>query len=98
LCENFFGRNGDAESLNSIDEDRDPQVRKAWQELVPIGIHVDEMALRARRDACLLIERGNGAGPAGVAAIRGPFSCLGSRRSKREPVCGPVRNQHWLER
>jgi len=44
----------DANSLKSIDDDWDPQVGDARQELVLIGIDMDERALRTRVDACLL--------------------------------------------
>ena len=44
----------DANSLKSIDDDWDPQVGDARQELVLIGIDMDEWALRTRVDACLL--------------------------------------------
>ena len=59
----------DAESLKSIDDDWDPEVGDARQELVLIGIDMDEGALRARLDACLLKDSEMAQGPPSVGTL-----------------------------
>jgi G3E family GTPase len=59
----------DAESLAVIDRNWDPNVGDARQELVLIGIDMDEPALRRRLDACLLTDA-NGAGTASLVRLR----------------------------
>jgi Cobalamin synthesis protein cobW C-terminal domain len=63
----------DAESLKSIDTDWDPQVGDARQELVLIGIDMDETALRARLDACLLNDVEMAQGPQAWQRFADPF-------------------------
>ena len=43
------------------------------QELVIIGLSVNEAALRARLDACLVTEDELAAGPEALASLRDPF-------------------------
>jgi G3E family GTPase len=63
----------DAESLQSIDGDWDPQVGDARQELVLIGIDMNETALRTRLDACLLSDAEMAQGPEGWHRFEDPF-------------------------
>lgn len=63
----------DAESLKSIEDDWDPQVGDARQELVLIGIDMDETALRARLDACLLSDAEMAQGPRVWHRFSDPF-------------------------
>jgi len=63
----------DPESLQSIEEDWDPQVGDARQELVLIGIDMDEAALRARLDACLLTDAEMSQGPEAWHRFKDPF-------------------------
>lgn len=63
----------DAESLKSIDDDWDPQVGDARQELVLIGIDLDERTLRARLDACLLNDVEMAQGPQARQQFTDPF-------------------------
>jgi hypothetical protein len=63
----------DAESLKSIDDDWDPQVGDARQELVLIGIDMDEGALRARLNACLLNDAEMAQGPQAWQRFTDPF-------------------------
>jgi len=68
----------DAESLKSIDDDWDPQVGDARQELVLIGIDMDETALRGRLDACLLTDAEMSKGPEAWHRFTDPFPAWGS--------------------
>ncbi|SAL08867.1 CobW/P47K family protein [Caballeronia sordidicola] len=63
----------DAESLQAIDDDWDPQVGDARQELVLIGIDMNEAALRARLDACLLTDAEMAQGPEAWRRFNDPF-------------------------
>lgn len=63
----------DAESLQAIDDDWDPQVGDARQELVLIGIDMNEAALRARLDACLLTDEEMAQGPEAWRRFNDPF-------------------------
>ncbi|WP_218626685.1 zinc metallochaperone GTPase ZigA [Caballeronia sp. dw_276] len=63
----------DAESLQSIDDDWDPQVGDARQELVLIGIDMDEAALRSRLDTCLLSDAEMAQGPQAWHGFKDPF-------------------------
>jgi G3E family GTPase len=63
----------DAESLESINDDWDPQVGDARQELVLIGIDMDEVALRSRLDACLLSDAEMAQGPQVWHRFTDPF-------------------------
>ena len=53
----------DAQSLQVIDQSWDPNVGDARQELVLIGIDMDEVVLRRRLHACLLNDVEMAAGP-----------------------------------
>jgi G3E family GTPase len=68
----------DAESLKSIDDDWDPQVGDARQELVLIGLDMDEAALRGRLDACLLTDAEMAQGPQAWHLFTDPFPAWGS--------------------
>jgi G3E family GTPase len=68
----------DAESLKSIDDDWDPQVGDARQELVLIGIDMDETALRRRLNACLLTDAEMSKGPEAWHRFTDPFPAWGN--------------------
>lgn len=63
----------DPDALRMIDATWDPQVGDARQELVLIGINMDEPALRARLDACLLTEMEMAQGPQAWQDLPDPF-------------------------
>lgn len=67
----------DPESLHFIDRSWDPAVGDARQELVLIGIDMDEAALRRRLDACLLTDAEMAAGPQGWGDYQDPFPVWG---------------------
>jgi len=69
----FLDGTEDAESLRSSDDDWDPHVGDARQGSVLIGIHMDEMALRASLDACLLTEVEMAQGPQAWQRSADPF-------------------------
>lgn len=63
----------DEEALAAIRRNWDPATGDARQELVLIGIGMDEAALRARLDACLLTESEMRQGAASWADLPDPF-------------------------
>ena len=63
----------DTESVGFIMAQWDEHVGDARQELVLIGIDMDEAALRAQLDACLLTTEEMASGPAGWARLADPF-------------------------
>ena len=63
----------DGEALAAIRKNWDPATGDARQELVLIGIGMDEAALRARLDACLLTESEMRQGAASWADLPDPF-------------------------
>ncbi|MBT2335284.1 zinc metallochaperone GTPase ZigA [Variovorax paradoxus] len=63
----------DEEALAAIRSNWDPATGDARQELVLIGIGMDEAALRARLDACLLTESEMRHGASGWANLPDPF-------------------------
>lgn len=63
----------DPESLALIRSNWDEQVGDARQELVLIGMDMDEAALRARFDACLLSDEEMAQGPKGWMSWHNPF-------------------------
>lgn len=64
---------GDAEGRAAIEARWDPAVGDAQQELVLIGMQMDEAALRARFDACLLDETEFNHGPEAWTHLPDPF-------------------------
>ena len=64
----------DEETVALIKEKWHEGVGDARQELVLIGMDMDEAALRARLDACLLTDEELAAGPAAWMCLRNPFS------------------------
>ncbi|QTC00387.1 zinc metallochaperone GTPase ZigA [Alcaligenes sp. SORT26] len=64
----------DPEALALIKEKWDEQVGDARQELVLIGMDMDEAALRARFDACLLSDAEMASGPSTWTTWANPFS------------------------
>ncbi|WP_322047727.1 zinc metallochaperone GTPase ZigA [Paraburkholderia sp. J67] len=67
----------DEESLAFIDENWDESVGDARQELVLIGIDMDETALRRRLDACLLDDAEMATGPQTWESFDDPFPAWG---------------------
>ncbi|CAM2145442.1 zinc metallochaperone GTPase ZigA [Paraburkholderia tropica] len=63
----------DEESLEFIEGNWDETVGDARQELVLIGMEMDEAGLRARLDACLLTDAEMAEGPQAWIAYRDPF-------------------------
>lgn len=63
----------DSESVGFIMEQWDPHVGDARQELVLIGIDMDETALRAQLDACLLSDAEMSLGPRAWVTLNDPF-------------------------
>ncbi|CAG9220221.1 Putative metal chaperone YciC [Paraburkholderia tropica] len=63
----------DAESLEFIEGNWDAHVGDARQELVLIGMEMDEAGLRARLDACLLSDAEMAEGPQAWIAYSDPF-------------------------
>lgn len=63
----------DPESLASITKSWDENVGDARQELVLIGIEMDEKALRSRLDSCLLTDMEMSVGPEAWTAFKDPF-------------------------
>lgn len=63
----------DAESAALIREKWDERVGDARQELVPIGMNMDEATLRAQFDACLLTDKEMAQGPETWATWHNPF-------------------------
>ncbi|GAA4418717.1 zinc metallochaperone GTPase ZigA [Acidovorax lacteus] len=63
----------DPEAVAHIRKHWDTQTGDARQEMVLIGIGMNEAALRARFDACLLTDREMGEGPQAWAAYEDPF-------------------------
>ncbi len=63
----------DAESVAFIMEQWDNKVGDARQEMVLIGIDMDEAALRAQLDACLLSDEEAAQGPVAWATYHDPF-------------------------
>ena len=59
--------------MNFILDQWDENVGDARQELVLIGIAMDEPALRAKLDACLLDDAEMAQGPVGWARMADPF-------------------------
>jgi G3E family GTPase len=74
----------DAESLKSIDDDWDPQVGDARQGLVLIGIDMDEGALRARLNACLLNDAEMAQGPQAWQRFTDPFPAWDNNAESEE--------------
>ena len=64
----------DAQSQAMIRASWDERVGDARQELVLIGMDMDEAGLRARFDACLLTDEEMAAGPAAWARLGNPFA------------------------
>ena len=64
----------DAETRASIDADWDADVGDARQEIVLIGTHLDQAALRAMLDACLLSDGEMAAGPSMWLEYEDPFT------------------------
>ncbi|KAF1042919.1 MAG: putative metal chaperone YciC [Herbaspirillum frisingense] len=67
----------DQESIDFIQEQWDENVGDARQELVLIGIAMDETALRAKLEACLLSDAEMAQGPFGWARMSDPFPVWG---------------------
>jgi len=67
----------DPESVRFILDQWDESVGDARQELVLIGMAMDEPALRARLDACLLSDKEMAQGPKGWARMADPFPAWG---------------------
>ncbi|PLZ02915.1 hypothetical protein CY652_08335 [Burkholderia sp. WAC0059] len=67
----------DPEALEAIDERWDEHVGDARQELVLIGIDMDEAGLRRRLDACLLSDAEMARGPRAWLALPDPFPVWG---------------------
>lgn len=67
----------DPESVRFILDQWDENVGDARQELVLIGMAMDEPALRARLDACLLSDKEMAQGPSGWARMADPFPAWG---------------------
>ncbi|MET3431377.1 G3E family GTPase [Herbaspirillum seropedicae] len=67
----------DQESVDFILAHWDENVGDARQELVLIGMAMDQEALRARLDACLLSDAEMAQGPLGWARMRDPFPLWG---------------------
>ncbi|PXW23947.1 zinc metallochaperone GTPase ZigA [Paraburkholderia caballeronis] len=74
----------DPESLEFIDRSWEPNVGDARQELVLIGIDMDEPALRERLDACLLTDAEMAEGPHGWTQYDDPFPAWGGRVPEEE--------------
>jgi G3E family GTPase len=74
----------DAESLAVIDRNWDPNVGDARQELVLIGIDMDEPALRRRLDACLLTDAEMAQGPQVWCGYADPFPKWGGELPRVE--------------
>ncbi|MDR5777404.1 MULTISPECIES: zinc metallochaperone GTPase ZigA [unclassified Caballeronia] len=69
----------DPESLLAIEKEWDPNVGDARQELVLIGIEMDERALRQRLEACLLTNEEMAEGPQRWMQYEDPFPMWGSQ-------------------
>jgi len=69
----------DPESLELINGNWAPDVGDARQELVLIGVHMDEPVLRRRLDACLLTDAEMAEGPHAWAQYDDPFPAWGGR-------------------
>ncbi|MFT4063591.1 zinc metallochaperone GTPase ZigA [Paraburkholderia sp.] len=67
------------EAVAFIRRNWDPDVGDAHQELVLIGIDMDEAALRQRLDACLLTDAEMAHGPQAWAPYEDPFPAWGGR-------------------
>jgi G3E family GTPase len=67
----------DQESMQSIMEHWDENVGDARQELVLIGMQMDEAALREKLDACLLSDAEMAQGPLGWTRLPDPFPLWG---------------------
>jgi G3E family GTPase len=67
----------DPEALQSIEKDWDPNVGDARQEIVLIGIDMDEADLRLRLNACLLTDTEMAEGPAAWLGFADPFPAWG---------------------
>lgn len=76
---------GDADSRAAIEARWDPSVGDAQQELVLIGIQMDEAALRARFDACLLDDAEFARGPAAWTQLPDPFPRWGLAPDEEAP-------------
>jgi hypothetical protein len=68
----------DPESLAIIEKNWDDKFGDCRQELVIIGMDMDEAALRARFDACLLTDEEMALGPNGWEALADPFPSWGN--------------------
>jgi G3E family GTPase len=68
----------DPEALGYIEKEWDPNVGDARQEMVLIGIDMDEPALRARLDACLLSDAEMAGGPTQWFGFADPFPDWGA--------------------
>ena len=68
----------DPESLAIIEKNWDDKFGDCRQELVVIGMQMDESALRARFDACLLTDEEMALGPNGWEAFDDPFPAWGN--------------------
>ena len=86
----------DAESLKSIDDDWDPQVGDARQELVLIGIDMDEVGLRGRLDACLLTDAEMSKVPEAWHQFTDPFPAWGSDDQGTEQALASLSSQLQL--
>ncbi|MFP6559079.1 zinc metallochaperone GTPase ZigA [Paraburkholderia sp. B3] len=69
----------DPESLAFIEGNWDPNVGDARQELVLIGVEMDERAMRQRLDACLLTDAEMAEGPQAWGGFADPFPAWGAR-------------------
>ncbi|TDG06530.1 GTP-binding protein [Paraburkholderia guartelaensis] len=76
----------DAESLELIEQNWIQGVGDARQELVLIGIDMDEAALRRRLDACLLLDAEMSVGPQAWSEYRDPFPAWGGAVPERDEV------------
>ncbi|WP_250517789.1 zinc metallochaperone GTPase ZigA [Caballeronia sp. INDeC2] len=77
----------DPESLQFIEREWDPKVGDARQEIVLIGIDMDEADLRLRLNACLLTDTEMAEGPAGWRNFADPFPAWGDTvPAEREEV------------
>jgi len=74
------------EALGFIERNWDQNVGDARQELVLIGIDMDEPALRQRLDACLLTDAEMAEGPQAWTHYDDPFPAWGGRVPEEEGV------------
>jgi G3E family GTPase len=76
----------DAESLQFIEASWHAEVGVARQELVLIGVDMDETALRRNLDACLLTDAEMSAGPQAWGEYDDPFPAWGGRVPETDEV------------